>query len=155
MKKISDILLSLSFFLFISCDGCSKETLVDVLEQPCYSKWQQPQEFEEISKDSVEYNERNIGACKTGIILKDEQQNKICIGEIKPAQEQCNGIDDNCDGEIDNYYLMSRSSSNPLNECVVDKLGVCKFTTQVCSEGQWVCIAPETFGKEKCEVKKK
>lgn len=151
MKKISDILISLSFFLFISCDGCSKEPLIDVLEQPCYLKWQQPQEFEEISSDSAEYKERNVGACKTGIITKDEQQNKICTGEIESTVEQCNGIDDNCDGQIDNSYLMTRNFSNPLNECNVDKPGVCRFTSQVCSDGQWVCVPPENFGEEICD----
>jgi hypothetical protein len=151
VKKIFDILISLSFLLTLSCNSCGKEPLVEVLEQPCVSKWKNPQEFEEISLDSEQYKTNNIGACKTGIVTKDEQENKLCVEEIKPIQEQCNGIDDDCDGSVDDSYLMSRSFSNPDNECVINTLGVCKYTNQICIEGKWECVPPDTFGEEVCD----
>jgi len=77
-----------------------------------------------------------IGACSAGIQLCEGGAFGICDGGVGPAAEQCNGVDDDCDGLVDNGITC---------ECVAgdtracgDQRGVsCNEGFQRCEGGIW------------------
>ena len=120
MKKSN--LLFIIFMLFGSCD-CEQEPLMEVLGNPCYID--REGEIVEVQQNSEEYREKNLGICSTGKTDRDSDKNLICVGETGPREEDCNNLDDNCNGYIDDdfsgYPLMipfysSRNTCNPLGD---------------------------------------
>ncbi len=50
---------------------------------------------------------RNVGICRVGkkSCKADGSGFSECIGEVLPATERCNGLDDDCDGVVDNGFV--------------------------------------------------
>lgn len=46
------------------------------------------------------------GVCRFGV-ARCIRGKEVCIGEIKPQQEICNGFDDNCNGQVDEGFSAS------------------------------------------------
>jgi hypothetical protein len=149
MKKSN--LLLIIFTIFGSCD-CSQEPLVQSLGNPCYVETDG--RIVEISLYGSKYGELNIGECSTGLTNKDEKGNLVCWGEIKPEEEDCNNLDDNCNGLIDDDYSgyeLSRPYYSLKNSCI--PYGVCRYAEQKCVNGEWICLYPDDYGKEICDGK--
>jgi hypothetical protein len=68
-----------------------------------------------------------VGTCTGGIQRCDKGRWSACSGGATPSPEVCNGVDDDCDGLIDNGLTQSCGSS----------VGACTAGTQTCSNGQW------------------
>lgn len=73
----------------------------------------------------------NKGICRPGIQTCTNNAWGECIGGVGPADEKCNGIDDDCDGLIDNGITC---------DCIVGDTRVCGRETGQCKPGYRICI---------------
>lgn len=86
---------------------------------------------------------RGRGICKAGVRhCIGGRFSKICSKEIKPRSESCNGLDDDCDGKIDNVPHGCACKSNEKRTCYEGPKGQdirlpCKKGWQTCTNNQW------------------
>jgi len=90
-------------------DNCNGETDEGILEPTC----------------SADHDGR--GACKLATKSCENGEWTDCTGGTEPDDEECNGVDDNCDGETDEGLV---------KDCGID-LGVCEFGTMACNNAEW------------------
>lgn len=142
-------LLLIMFIIFGSCE-CNQESLEEVLGNPCYID--EYGKIVEISESSEIYKDINVGICSTGKTQRDDNDNLICDGVVSEREEDCNNLDDNCNGMVDESqtgYPLSRPFYSPENTCW--PTGICGYAEQECHNGDWVCYYPSSFGKEVCD----
>lgn len=87
---------------------------------------------------------KNVGLCREGVRscvkLPDGSYGmSSCVGQVLPAAEVCNALDDDCDGAADESltqacYFGPSSSVDPLTGL---PLGACQGGTQTCDDGNW------------------
>lgn len=77
---------------------------------------------------------KNVGLCHAGRETCSEEVFGPCEGMVVPSQEDCNGLDDDCDGQVDEECLCT---SGDTQACGTD-LGECEPGSQACdSTGSW------------------
>jgi len=82
----------------------------------------------------------SIGRCKTGTQACTNGQWGECTGVILPIAELCNGVDDDCNGKVDDGIAC---------DCIIGQTKACGLQTgacrpgyRMCTQGQWAseCI---------------
>ena len=69
----------------------------------------------------------------------------VCEGEVLPSREECNGKDDDCDGEVDEVF------PGQGDVCKLSgKLGPCSQGKNICQNGKVVCNVTYQSKKEDC-----
>jgi hypothetical protein len=82
----------------------------------------------------------NVGVCKFGVLTCINGMPGPCEGAILPSAEICNGLDDDCDGVVDNSDVLNGQY------CETAYPGICKTGTTSCIDGSLVCEAKITPG---------
>jgi hypothetical protein len=88
------------------------------------------------------------GACKAGKQYCDKDTGRLgpCDDEVVPSDEVCNGVDDDCDGVVDNVLfedagVLEVFEDQPINCYVTGKQGLCAKGTYGCQDGKVACKA--------------
>lgn len=122
-KKLRWLPLTLlAFSLFCTNCSCEEEDLFVVCADTCYTG---PAGTE------------GVGRCQAGRNpVCDEEGNILECDDVLPLNnEQCNNVDDDCDGEVDENLAIS--PHNPDNQC--SNCGICRGTWERCGAGEWYC----------------
>ncbi|MCB9639276.1 MAG: VWA domain-containing protein [Myxococcales bacterium] len=84
------------------------------------------------------------GVCSAG---KQECQggSLVCVRSTAPSAEKCNGLDDNCDGSVDEGNPDGGAS------CNTTEPGLCRPGTQQCRNGKLQCIRITNPAVEECD----
>jgi len=69
----------------------------------------------------------DMGECEYGTETCTAGSWGACVGEVGPTTEVCNGLDDDCDGTVDEGLTQ---------QCGTD-VGECEYGTETCSAGSW------------------
>lgn len=92
-----------------------------------------------------------VGECKFGTPVCDDDFNITdCIDPVYPATDRCDGLDNNCDGTIDNGIYPRTSASwvasygNDENPCI-SPTGVCAKAAIECVDGKLTCLFPDNY----------
>ena len=103
------------------------------------------------------------GVCKKGIQTCVNGNWGSCEGEILPKEEDCNGLDDDCDGLVDNdgsVPLQKDCFPSERKGCRQDTFGKwhcmasCRLGKQICNQGRWSSCLGFRIGKtEECNGK--
>jgi len=76
-----------------------------------------------------------LGACAVGVQVCEAGALR-CVGP-EPGAEVCNGLDDDCDGLVD------EEPAGGGEVCGTGLLGACAVGVQVCEAGALRCVGPE------------
>gem|GEM_PF-1470537 len=90
-----------------------------------------PNNFKELGKPCTDPTRKGI--CRPGT-WKCVNDAIACAANETPRKEECNNLDDDCDGTIDEALIRECPYSGPPG---TQNVGICKAAKQSCSQGVW------------------
>jgi hypothetical protein len=145
--------------LFLISNGCDCGGETDItfscpLSEECFIHYGDENiEQNIITGDRLFYYEQDV--CSFGkTVCNQETESITCEGIKYPEKEICDGVDNDCNGEIDDGEHLSVSRFNHQNPCKETEQGVCKDSRAQCILGEWICLPPDNlYGQEICDGK--
>ena len=97
-------------------------------------------------------NTKGKGICKGGEQVCLTGKWGTCVGQQLPKTEECNKVDDDCDGQTDEGCVCLPKTTQV---CGTSDIGECQKGLQTCSAlGQWgACLGEKVGGTESCNNK--
>ncbi len=86
-----------------------------------------------------------VGACSAGTVACDAAQ-LLCVQDVQPAPETCDGADNDCNGTID------EGDPGGGLACDTGLEGICSFGTTVCAMGGVQCVQNDQPTAEVCNT---
>jgi hypothetical protein len=89
------------------------------------------------------------GLCKAGTQTCADGYWSLCQGQVLPAEEDCDGKDNNCNGQVDEGLTSKSCYTGPTGTA---GKGPCKAGTQTCASGGWsACQGQVLPAQETCD----
>jgi hypothetical protein len=86
-----------------------------------------------------------VGVCWIGTTACTPSGSIVCVQNVQPSAETCNGLDDDCDGVVDD------GDPGAGVACATGLPGICAAGTTVCSSGSILCVQNQAATAETCD----
>jgi len=83
--------------------------------------------------------------CKAGIVTCERGAWTGCEGQVFPTPEQCDTVDNNCNGIVDDFSLGEGDACGP-----AESWGACYYGYNTCVSGEMLCIDAQYPQNEVC-----
>lgn len=138
------LLAVFALLLVSSCGACDSELTPYCAEgQACWPRYQ----GSGFTTGEGMPSTPSTGECFPGVVRCSEEGEQFCDDPILPTREQCNALDDDCDGAVDEGLPIIGPFDED-NTC--DLCGLCTYAEQWCAGGQWICVPEIQPRDEQC-----
>jgi hypothetical protein len=93
-----------------------------------------------------------IGVCRYGTRLCADGRWGLCVGGVAPSPEICDGLDNDCNGIVDDRVPACECLNGASRSCGVSAVGECRLGMQTCVDGTWApCVGNVDPAARQCD----